>query len=282
DRPHASFSAMREAGVPCLESVAAVGAALAALRQRGRFLDRSADAPDHAPELQARKPKAVAGSPADYTTEVGSYALLARHGVETPKVLTTDDAGKIAALADTLGYPVVLKAVLPGVAHKSDVGGVRTGLGDAAAVQRAANEMADSVAKALGAQALAGFMVTRDLGRRRELIVGVRRDVSLNTLGIIGLGGVLTEALDDVVVCLLPATPERVERALARLKSACAWGAFRGESAVPAKEVASLLNRLQAALLSDPHIASVECNPVMVIGDQVIPVDAAVAIDNQE
>ncbi len=279
DRPHASFTAMREAGVPCLESVAAVGAALAALRKRGRFLARAAETPATTP-----RPPVSAGNPAldDYATEVGAYALLARHGVQTPEVLTAQTPAEAAALADRLGYPVVLKGVLPGVAHKSDVGGVRTGLGDSGSLLRAAEQMAADVERALGAGALAGYMVTRDLGRRRELIVGVRRDVSLDTLGLIGLGGVLTEALDDVAVCLLPATPQRVERALSRLKSARAWGAFRGEPAAPAQAVADLLNRLQSALLSDDAIDSVECNPVMVVDEQVIPVDAAIAAHNKE
>jgi len=279
DRPHASFTAMREAGVPCLESVAAVGAALAALRKRGRFLARAAETPATTP-----RPPVSAGNPAldDYATEVGAYALLARHGVQTPEALTAQTPAEAAALADRLGYPVVLKGVLPGVAHKSDVGGVRTGLGDSGSLLRAAEQMAADVERALGAGALAGYMVTRDLGRRRELIVGVRRDVSLDTLGLIGLGGVLTEALDDVAVCLLPATPQRVERALSRLKSARAWGAFRGEPAVPAQAVADLLNRLQSALLSDDAIDSVECNPVMVVDERVIPVDAAIAAHNKE
>lgn len=281
DRPHPSFTAMREAGVPCLDSVGAVGAALAALRQRGQYLSRAADTPPAA-SPPGPQPSAADLAQQGYATEVASYALLARHGVKTPEVLTAASPEEAAGLADTLGYPVVLKAVLPGVAHKSDVGGVRTGLGDAGAVRQAADGMAASVSRALGPRALAGFMVTRDLGRRRELIVGVRRDVSLNTLGIVGLGGVLTEALDDVAVCLLPATPQRVERALGRLKSARAWGAFRGEAAVPADAVATLLNQLQAALLSDPAIESVECNPVMVVNDQVVPVDAAIAVNNKE
>jgi acyl-CoA synthetase (NDP forming) len=280
DRPHPSFTAMRNAGVPCLDNVASVGAALAALRRRGRFLARDVDAAaDDVTLASTARPDAA---PADYGTEVGAYELLARHGVALPEVLTAATADLLAAHADTLGYPVVVKAILPGVAHKSDVGGVRTGLGDNGAVRQAVAGITGSVAQALGEGALAGFLVTKDLGRRRELIVGVRRDVSLGTLGIVGLGGVLTEALDDVAVCLLPATPARVRRALGRLHSARAWGAFRGEPEVPAAAVANLLNRLRAALLSDPMIESVECNPAMVVGGDVVPVDAAIATNNQE
>jgi acetyltransferase len=73
-----------------------------------------------------------------------------------------------------------------------------------------------------------------------------------------------------------------VSRALARLTSARAWGEFRGEPAVPVGALASLLNQLDAALCSDPAIDSVECNPVMVVGRDLIPVDAAIAVNTKE
>lgn len=273
DRSHASFTAMRESGVPCFDNVSLVGVALAALRQRSRYLAR-------ADEAQAAPPavveKAVPLTPPDYSTEAGAYQLLQRVGVKLPEVRTTSSADELVAMADAMGYPVVIKAVLPGVGHKSEVGGVRTGVTSSRAVREAANAITQSVEKALGTKALGGFMVMRDLGRRRELIVGVRRDISLPTLGIIGLGGVLAEALDDVAVCLLPATPERVTRALERLSSARAWGAFRGEPEVSASDLADLLNRLDQAVQSDASIQSVECNPVLLVGTDIVPVDAAV------
>ncbi|WP_439668870.1 Protein SucC2 [Cupriavidus necator] len=283
DRAHPSFTAMRQSGVPCLESIESVGVALAALRRRGRYLTRAGEA---LPQRQVAPLPAAAATSAvpsqDYSSEVAAYRLLARHDVKLPEVLTAESPETAVAQAERIGYPVVVKAILPGVAHKSDIGGVRTGLGDAGAVRDAARAISHSVSQALGAAALDGFTVTRDLGRRRELIVGVRRDVSLASLGLIGLGGVLTEAFNDVAVVLLPATPERVSRALARLTSARAWGEFRGEPAVPADALADLLNQLDAALGSDPVIDSVECNPVMVVGRELVPVDAAITITEKE
>ncbi len=278
DRPHPAFTAMRESGVPCLESVELVGVALAALRQRGRYLARAAEVP---PQRVAGEPIPAAAS-RDYASEVDAYRLLARHGVTLPEVLMAETPEGAAAHAERIGYPVVVKAILPGVAHKSDVGGVRTGLGDAAAVRDAAQSIAQKVAQACGPDALAGFTVMRDFGRRRELIAGVRRDPSLTTLGLVGLGGVLAEAFNDVAVVLLPATPERVSRALARLNSASAWGEFRGELAVDAGALATLLNQLDAALSSDPVIDSIECNPVMVVGRDLVPVDAAIAVTTED
>ncbi|BAN26707.1 succinyl-CoA ligase subunit beta [Caballeronia insecticola] len=277
DRPHPSFTAMREAGVPCFDTVACVGVALAALRQRGRFLARASEPLPHRTEAAT-----LASASGRYDTEVAAYALLARYDVKLPTVLTADSPEAAAAASERIGYPVVVKAILPGVAHKSDIGGVRTGLGDAATVLDAARRIAISVSDAPGAPVLDGFTVTRDFGRRRELIVGVRRDVSLVSLGIVGLGGVLTEALDDVAVVLLPATPARVARALSRLTSARAWGAFRGEPEVSPGALADLLNQLDAALRSDPAIDSVECNPVMVVGRELVPVDAAIAVTDKE
>lgn len=272
DRSHASFTAMRNSGVPCYDNVSLVGIALAALRQRGRYLARADESAAVPAALEPSTPAAAT----DYSTEAGAYQLLKRFGVQLPEVRTTGSVDELVRIAEAMGFPVVIKAILPGVAHKSEVGGVRTGVTSTQAVREAAREMSRSVEQALGANAMGGFLVTRDLGRRRELIVGVRRDVSLPTLGVIGLGGVLAEALDDVAVCLLPATPQRVARALGRLSSAKAWGAFRGEPEVSASAIADLLNCLDRAARSDESIQSIECNPVLLVGTEIVPVDAAV------
>ncbi|WP_203075755.1 acetate--CoA ligase family protein [Falsiroseomonas ponticola] len=271
-RPGPSFTALRESGVPCFDDMALAAAAMAALRRRGAFLDR---APDSPPPLAA-VPGAIPQRDA-LATESGAYAFLAAHGIRVPRTLTARTAEEAAAAAAELGFPVVIKAILPGVAHKSDLGGVRTGIGDAGSAAAAAAAIAASVGAALGAGALAGFLVTPDLGRQREFFFGVRRDPTLGAVGLLGLGGVLVEALDDVAACLLPATPEAVSRAIARLGGRDYFGAVRGQPAVPPAAVADLLNGLHAALISVSGIDSVECNPTMWTAEGLVPVDAVIA-----
>jgi acyl-CoA synthetase (NDP forming) len=271
-RTHPSFTALRNSGVPCFDDLALAATAMAALRRRGAFLDQAPDSLPPATPTPLAPPRREA-----LATESGVYDMLAGHGLRVPRRLIAQTAAEVAVAATQLGFPVVVKAVLPGVAHKSDLGGVRTGIGDAAAATAAATGIATSVGSALGPGALAGYLVTPDLGRQREFFFGVRRDPTLGAVGLLGLGGVLVEALDDVVACLLPATPQAVSRAVARLAGCAYFGAVRGQPAVPPAAIATLLNGLHAALLSDPGIDSVECNPTMWTAEGLVPVDAVIA-----
>ncbi|WP_244458958.1 acetate--CoA ligase family protein [Roseomonas fluvialis] len=271
-RTHESFTALRASGVPCFDDLSIAATAVAALRLHGANLDR---APDSAPPVPA-EPKAGADH-AGLTTEDDVYRLLASYGVAVPKTVVATTVEDAIAAAEAIGFPVVIKAVLPGVLHKSDVGGVVLGIGDASSVRAAVKAIETSVEAKLGSQALTGYLVTRDLGRQREFFFGVRRDATLGTVGLLGLGGVLVEALDDVAVCMLPATPEAVTRALGRLKGRDYFGAVRGQLPVPPEGIATLLNQLNAALLSNARIESIECNPTMLTSEGLAPVDAAVS-----
>ena len=127
----------------------------------------------------------------------------------------------------------------------------------------------------LGAGNLSGFLVAQDLGRQRELFVGVRRDHAFGSIGVLGVGGVYAEALADTNVCLLPASAQSVASCLDRLRSSRMWGGFRGMPALDHAGVADMLNRLAAALHAEEGCAAIECNPVMVVGRDLVAVDAA-------
>lgn len=266
---HSSFTALREAGIPCFADLNLVALGLAALRKRGAWL---ASKPVDTPALPANSPVAAASRP---STEADTAQFLAGYGVRFPRTQEARSAGDAAAAAQEIGFPVVLKAVLPGVLHKSDVGGVRTGLGDAASVVNAAQEIEQSVSAALGAGKVSGFLVAQDLGRQRELFAGVRRDHAFGSVGVLGVGGVYAEALGDTTVCLLPASAQSVASCLDRLRSSRMWGSFRGMAAVDHAGVADLLNRLADALNAQEGCAAIECNPVMVVGRDLVAVDAA-------
>jgi acyl-CoA synthetase (NDP forming) len=187
-------------------------------------------------------------------------------------VADADDA--VAALAD-LGGPIALKLSGRGLTHKSELGAVRLGLGDAAAVRagvrgllavRMAAGLTDGDVALLAEQmAPAGV----------ELLVAARADAVVPVLAI-GLGGIWTEALDDVAVVPLPASPARVERALRGLRGA---GALLGGRARPPVDVAAAarVGSSAGAVLLDRGLALLELNPVIVHESGATIVDALAA-----
>ncbi|CAE6854521.1 Trans-feruloyl-CoA synthase FCS1 [Paraburkholderia nemoris] len=268
----ASFTALRNAGVPCYADLNLCALGLAALNQRHRHLS----APDVSPSSDDPPCRAGILDVSEVLTEASAINCLEKAGIRFPKFEECQTSEEVAMAAGRIGFPVVLKAVLPGVLHKSDLGGVATGLGSIAETQRAAEEMSERITSQIGAHRQRGFLVCEDVGRHRELFAGVRTDSLMGTVGLIGFGGVYAEAVGDTSVCLLPATPERIAASFSRLRSASMWGEFRGEASVSMSAISQFLNKLNSALLNNASVTAIECNPVMTVGSELVAVDAAV------
>ncbi|MBV8784428.1 MAG: acetate--CoA ligase family protein, partial [Gammaproteobacteria bacterium] len=164
---------------------------------------------------QLRRPGRRAGRTRSLLEHEAKSALAA-FGVPVPRsaVVTPEDAVRAA---DALGYPVVLKALAPGLEHKSEAGAVILNVRDATQARAAAQRLAG-----LGAQLLVEEMVTDGLA---EILVGITVDPQFGQLLVLGAGGVLTELLRDSVALLPPFEAPAIESALRRLRS---WRLLQG------------------------------------------------------
>jgi succinyl-CoA synthetase beta subunit len=200
--------------------------------------------------------------------EADAKAALAAYGLSVPASAVTHDAGELPALSSELGYPVVLKALGSDLAHKSDVGGVVVGLASADAVRRAAAAMADLADR---------FLVERMVpGALLELLVGVQRDPRLGLT--LGAGGVLVELVDDTATLLLPATPAQIRAALTGLRVGPVLEGFRGQAA-DLEAVVSAVQAIAAfALDHADRLVELEVNPLLVLPDGAMAVDALIRL----
>ena len=183
--------------------------------------------------------------------------LLAEHGVAHPGGRLVHEPARAAAVADELGYPVVVKAVGAALAHKSELGAVALGLRDAAAVHAAAGRMAG-----LGEALLVEPMVADGVA---ELIVGIVRDPQVGLCLVLGSGGVLVELLADRALLLLPTTAEAVRTALLGLKSAPLLQGFRGRPPGDLDAVvAAVLAVARFAAAHADRLVELDINPLIV------------------
>ncbi|HMC41391.1 MAG TPA: acetate--CoA ligase family protein, partial [Acidimicrobiales bacterium] len=136
-------------------------------------------------------------------SEAESKRLLAAHGVPVVEERTAADPDTAARAAEELGYPAVAKLCGPAIAHKTERGLVRLNLSDESAVRAAAAELLDAARPEDGPVEL---LVARMVRGTRELIAGAHRDRQFGPVVMLGIGGVLAEALADVVFRLLPIT----------------------------------------------------------------------------
>ena len=185
------------------------------------------------------------------------------------------DADEAVALADQLAlYPVTLKAVDATLVHKSDAGGVRVGLPDAAALRAAALEMTRRLSPEL-------LFVERtaDVANGVELVVGATRDARFGPVVLVGLGGILVETLRDTALALAPLDLAAAERLLRSLRSAAVLDGVRGRPAVDVAAAARAVVALGNAMAAHPEIAELEVNPLLVTPHGAVALDARIALE---
>jgi acetate---CoA ligase (ADP-forming) len=228
------------------------------------------------PGLLHAAPDASAAAARVPLPELDSLARLDAAGVPVSRWVRVAEPGAAVAAASAVGYPVVLKLDAVDLAHKSDIGGVRVGLADAAAVEVAARELL--VLRMPSGARRRGLLVGREL-RGVELLLGGRRDPMFGPLVIVGLGGVLTEVLDDVAIRLAPVDADAAAAMLDELRGAAILAGIRGRAGIDRPAVVDAIVRLGELLIANPMIVEVDANPVISGPDGTAAVDALVVED---
>jgi acetyl-CoA synthetase len=203
--------------------------------------------------------------------EAQSKEMLARKGVPVPMLRVVQSAEEAVDASGEIGYPVVVKAL--GVAHKTDIGGVRLNLDNAKKVSEAVNEISNLSESYLVEKMVEGVVV--------ELIVGVARDEQFGPYLLVGGGGILVEILRDSISLLLPTTRQQILDALGQLDCAALLKGFRG--APPADLNAAVDIILTVADLVEDDQASInelDINPLMLFpeGQGAIAGDAFISL----
>ena len=186
--------------------------------------------------------------------------------VEGAIARTTDDA---IAVAESLGYPVVVKVVSGGLAHKTEVGGVQVDLRDASAVSHAIDEV--TAAASAAGQSVDGVRVER-YRPGLEMIIGGLVDPTFGPLISVGIGGVLTELLDDVVFAPAPVDEMQAIAMIERLRGRALLDGFRGAPAANVEGLAQTVSLVSRGM-SGSGLQEVEINPLIWDGEGWVAVD---------
>ena len=219
----------------------------------------------------------MATRPAGVTlSEHASKALVARYGVPVPREALATDVAGAAGAAEAIGFPVVLKLCGDAIAHKTERNLVRLGLPDAAAVRAAAGEL---LALARPDDGHVQLLVAEQVRGRRELIAGLARDPQFGPCVVLGLGGIFTEALGDVVFAAAPLGTGEALRLIDGLRTQALLRRFRGEPAVDRDALARLLVGLGRLGQERADVRSVDLNPLIVRDGLPVAVDALVEVD---
>ncbi len=263
--------AFRAQGVPVFDSERAAMRALGMLAQHVAV---NASALAEPAALPPSVPK-DGGATSVSLDEVASLAALAQAGLPVVAHRLCHSAGDVRRALAELGTPVVAKGVSPDITHKSELGLVRLGLADEAQALAAFDDL-DRMLRGLAASEgvkHGGVLIARQQRGAFELAVGAHIDDVYGPVVMVGQGGVLVEAIDDVQFLVAPFSATQAREAIGRLRIARAFGALRGMEAVDVDALAQMLVRLGDWMVrSQGRVRSVDANPVMVSRGSVAPV----------
>jgi acetyl-CoA synthetase len=253
-----------EAGIAPMQGIASCLAAISASARVG-----AAQASADGLRLLPAAPGPAVG-PVTTWAEVDAKAALAAYGVPVPASKLVGSPAEAAEAAGWIGFPVVLKAVAEGLAHKSEVGGVVVGLATGDDVRRAALGMSGVAERLLVERMVPGAVL--------ELLVGVQRDPRLGLGLTLAAGGVLVELVDDSATLLLPTTSADIRAALTGLRIGPVLEGFRGRPADLDAVVAAVEAVAAYAVDHADRLVEIEVNPLLVLPRGAMAVDALIRL----
>ena len=217
------------------------------------------------------------GAKEDWLSPESTEAFLKCYGISTVRSVRASDPEQAAEAARTFLGKVAIKAVAPGLIHKTDVGAVKVELASSE-VEEAAKDMTDRLRRK--GFAVSGFLVQEMVYDAVEMFVGITHDPTFGPLIACGAGGTLVEMIKDVSVGLTPLARQDAERMIRSLKTYQMLEGYRG---APKSDVGALeetVLRLGQMVEEIPEVAELDLNPLMVLreGKGTVVVDARIRV----
>jgi len=198
--------------------------------------------------------------------EPDAMCVLRDNNIRVPEFRFVSDKYGVAAAANELGYPVVMKVVSPQILHKSDFGGVELNIQN----DRSALEAFDRIANNAEGYDFRGVVMYPMLKGGREVILGLTTDKQFGPVIAFGLGGIYTEVLKDIVLRVAPVDLEGAKEMIQEIKSFKILEGIRGQAAADLDALADAIVSFSQLPFKYPDIAEADLNPVFVFSDRVI------------
>jgi acetyl coenzyme A synthetase (ADP forming)-like protein len=245
--------------------------------------NRQRRAPDATPPEGIDRDAATAivaralGSGPGWLSFEDTASLLGAYGLPLAPAHVASSAPDAARWAQELGGEVALKAIVPGLVHKRDVGAVRLGLEGAQAVEQAARELRAALEE--HGNAVDGFLVQAMAPPGVEMLVGVVCDAHFGPVVACGAGGTAVELLGDVQVRLAPVAPTEADDMVHGLRTFPLLDGFRGAPRADVAALEGVVVRVGWLAANHPEIAELDLNPVIVSPTGAVVVDARVRVE---
>jgi acetyl-CoA synthetase (ADP-forming) len=207
-------------------------------------------------------------------SEYQAKLFLKEHGVPVTREKLAMSAEEAVQAAEDIGYPVVLKANGPDIAHKTERNLVKVGLDTPEQVREAYAELE----KNLGGEPHEGMLVQQMVKGERELVVGMVRDPQFGPCVMFGLGGIFTEVLKDTSFRVAPIEKYDALQMMDEIKAKAILEPFRGKPAVDRDKLAEILISVGNIGMEFDDVREIDINPLIIEGAEPIAVDALIVL----
>ena len=207
-------------------------------------------------------------------SEAEGYGLLKNHGIPVPQFSVVSSRQDVAVSAERIGYPLVMKVISLQVVHKSDAGGVITGIRSTAEAETAYDTIVRNVQGSDPSAIISGIIIEQQKEKGLEILVGGRIDPTFGKIITVGMGGTLVELIRDVSIRVLPVISSDINAMIQELQ---AYRLIRGFRNVPARDVpalVALIGSVAQLFLDRPDIIEFDLNPVLLYEKGACAVDA--------
>lgn len=208
-------------------------------------------------------------------SEYESKKVLSEYGLPVTREELAMDAERAALLAGRIGFPVALKASGARLMHKTEGGLIELGIGTESGVREAFVRLSNRA----GAD-MEGVLVQEMVAGPRELVLGLNRDAQFGPVVMVGLGGVMTEILNDTAFRMAPIDMMEAFDMMEELRGKKVFDAFRGQAPADRDAVGRALIGLGRIGLEHPEVIEIDVNPLIVRPDgRPVAADALIVLE---
>jgi len=214
-------------------------------------------------------------------SEIGgeeAMQILSLYGFSFPERALAKTPMEAVAIAERIGYPVVMKVSSPHILHKTDVGGVKLNLNNDKAVYNAFVEITTNVKRVMPDAYIEGIMIYEMVTGGKEVIFGVSYDRTFGHMIMFGLGGIYVEVLKDVSFRIVPVSEQEALEMITEIKGSKILDGVRGEKPYDKTDIANCIRKLSKLVMDFPIIKEIDINPYMVFNNGGIGLDARIII----
>jgi acetate---CoA ligase (ADP-forming) len=277
-RIKAGVDILREYDVPNYPFPERAAAALAAMSAYRRELERPVFEPEPCTACIPAVRELFEKVRAEGRVSIGdleAWDVLRAYDFPIPESRLAETPDEAVAIAEEIGYPVVLKIASPDILHKTDVGGVKVNLSTASDVRDAFDLMVYRAGRYVPGARIWGCQVQQMVKGGREVLLGMSRDPQFGPLVAFGLGGIYVEALKDVSFRVAPFSRQEAQEMIREIRSFPLLEGVRGEPPADFEAMVDALLKVSQLVTDFPEIVELDINPLMVFDEG----QGAMAID---